>query len=96
MDDFARAAFREREARAVLRRRHFLVHLAVWAVTNLFLVVVWAVTGGGFLWWVFPLFGWGIGVVAHGVSAYLLSDPADVVLEREQRRMARGEGAPPT
>lgn len=88
-DDFARAAFREREARRITRRRAFIAHAAIWAATNLLLVVAWAVTGAGFPWFVFPLFGWGIGLVAHGVSAYLFTDPDDVVLEREERRLRR-------
>ncbi len=54
------------------------------------LVGVWAVAGGGFLWFLFPLMGWGIGIVAHGASAFLMSHPDDVVLEREQRRAANG------
>ena len=87
MDDFARAAFREREAKRIIRRRAFILHLAIWAATNVLLVVVWAATGAGFPWFLFPLFGWGIGVVAHGVSAYLFTDPDDIVLEREERRL---------
>jgi hypothetical protein len=35
--------------------------------------------------------GWGIGLVAHGVVAFLLSDPAEIVLQREQKRMASGQ-----
>lgn len=91
MDDFARAAFREREARQILRRRAFLVHLCVYAAVNLMLVGVWALAGGGYPWFLFPLMGWGVGVVAHAATAYLLADPNDVVLEREQRRMAQGD-----
>ena len=94
MDDFARAAFREREAKGIMRRRVFLLHMSIWLATNLFLVVIWAMVGGGYPWFVFPFFGWGIGVVAHGVVAYMLNDPNDIVLEREQRRMA--SGPPPT
>lgn len=93
MDDFARAAFREREARQILRRRTFLVHLSVYLAVNVMLVGVWALAGGGFPWFLFPLMGWGVGVVAHGASAYLLADPNDIVLEREQRRMAQGDTA---
>ena len=91
-DDFARAAFREREARQIVKRRAFLLHLSVWAAVNVFLIVVWALAGGGFPWFLFPLFGWGIGLVAHGATAYLLSDPMDVVLAREQKRMQQGGG----
>lgn len=91
MDDFALAAFREREARQILRRRAFLVHAAVYAAVNLMLVGVWALAGGGFPWFLFPIMGWGVGLVAHAASAYLLANPNDIVLEREQRRMAQGE-----
>lgn len=87
MDDFAQAAFREREARQILRRRAFLIHLAIYVAVNAMLVVVWALAGGGFAWFLFPIMGWGIGLVAHGASAYLLSHPDDIVLQREQRRL---------
>jgi len=93
MDDFALAAFREREARQILRRRSFLVHLAVYLAVNAMLVGTWALTGGGFPWFLFALMGWGIGIVAHGASAYLMSHPDDIVLEREQRRLAEGRPA---
>lgn len=89
MDDFARAAFREQEAKQILRRRVFLLHLSVYVMTNLFLVVIWALTGRGYPWFLFPLFGWGIGLVAHLVAAYLLSDPEAIVLRREQERLAQ-------
>jgi hypothetical protein len=94
MDDFARAAFREAEAEQILRRRVFLLHLSVYVMTNLFLVVIWALAGGGYPWFLFPIFGWGIGLVAHGVVAYLLSDPEEIVLRREQQRLAASQHDP--
>ena len=94
MDDFARAAFREAEAKQILRRRVFLLHLSVYLTTNLSLVVIWAVTGAGYPWFVFPILGWGIGLVAHAVVAYLLSDPEEIVLRREQQRLAGAQDPP--
>jgi hypothetical protein len=88
MDDFARAAFREREARRILRRRVFWVHASVYLATNVSLVVIWALAGGGYPWFVFPIVGWGIGLAAHGAVAFLLESPQDLVLDREQRRLA--------
>jgi hypothetical protein len=90
MDDFARAAFREAEAKQILRRRVFLLHLSVYVMTNIFLIVIWALTSRGYPWFLFPIFGWGIGLVAHGIVAYLLSDPEEIVLRREQQRLAAG------
>ncbi len=89
MDDFALAAFREREARQILKRRAFYLHLSIFLAVNIMLVVIWALAGAGFPWFLFPLMGWGIGVVAHGASAFLMSHPDDIVLEREQRRLAK-------
>ena len=89
MDEFARAAFLEREAKRLTRRRVFWIHLITWAAVNVFLFVVWAVVGGGFPWYVFPLFGWGVGVVIHGAVVFVLRDPEDIVLEREERRRAQ-------
>jgi hypothetical protein len=89
MDDFALAAFREREARQILKRRAFYLHLAVFLAVQLMLFGIWALAGGGYPWFLFPLMGWGIGLVAHGAAAFLLSDPNDIVLEREQRRLSQ-------
>lgn len=89
MDDFALAAFREREARQILKRRAFYVHAAIFAAVQIALVVIWALVGGGYPWFLFALIGWGIGLVAHGATALLLSHPDDIVLEREQRRAAQ-------
>ncbi len=90
MDDFARAAFREREARRILRRRVFWLHLPIYIVTNVFLFVLWAVVDGGHPWFIYPLFGWGILLAAHAGVAFLLASPQDIVLEREQRRLEGG------
>ena len=88
MDDFARAAFREREARKILRRRAFWVHGAVYVATNIALIAIWALVGGGHPWFLYPLLGWGIGLAAHAAVAFLLASPQDLVLEREQQRLA--------
>ena len=89
MDDFALAAFREREARQILKRRAFYLHLAVYLAVQAMLFGIWALAGGGYPWFLFPLMGWGIGLVAHGAAAFLLANPNDIVLEREQRRLSQ-------
>lgn len=90
-DEFARAAFREREARQIIRRRRFLLHLSIYLATNLLVFVIWVLAGGGYPWFLFVILGWGVGLVAHGAAAYLLADPMDIVLAREQKRLGNGE-----
>ncbi len=41
------------------------IHVALYALVNAGLVVIWLVTGRGYPWFIWPLFGWGIGVLAH-------------------------------
>lgn len=86
MDDFTRAASIERHARRQARQRVFWLHGVVWAAVNLLLVVVWAVTGAGFPWFLFPLFGWLVGLATHGAAVYVLRDPDDTIVGREVAR----------
>jgi hypothetical protein len=43
-------------------------HLRVFAAVQLLLVVVWALTGAGYFWPIWPFMGWGIGVLVHWCS----------------------------
>lgn len=64
-------------------RRHLVVYFIVIGVFWL----IWYVTGGGYLWPVWPMAGWGIGVIFHYVFDYrssrLLSE------EEEYRRLKK-------
>ena len=51
-------------------RSAFTTHLIVYLAVNTLLICLWLfVTGRGFPWFVFPLGGWGIGLVSHYVSS---------------------------
>ena len=43
------------------KRSELRVHLLAYVLVNAFLLMVWAMTGSGFFWPVFPLACWGIG-----------------------------------
>jgi hypothetical protein len=72
-DAFERAA--ERAEEETRRRRHekasrgnragFRIHATVYVAVQLMLVVIWAATGFGYPWFLFPLAGWGVGLAAH-------------------------------
>ena len=62
---------RRRQALERLRKRsEFVSHLVAFVLVNALLVNIWFVTGAGFFWPIFPLFGWGIGVFFHGMDTY--------------------------
>lgn len=86
MDQFARAAVTEWEARRSSRRRLLALHAIVWASVNLLLGVIWAATGAGFPWFVFPLFATLVPLAAHAGRVFVVRSPDDVVLAQESRR----------
>jgi len=86
VDEFGELAMREREARRIVRRQWFWLHFVVWATIQIFLVIVWAITGASFPWFIFPLFGWGIFVAGHAAYAFIVRDPEEIMVERERSR----------
>ena len=51
--------------RPVTDRRDFREHLRSYVLVMLLLVAIWALTGAGYFWPVWPMLGWGIGVMSH-------------------------------
>ncbi|MDO5498695.1 MAG: DUF1707 domain-containing protein [Propionibacteriaceae bacterium] len=46
------------------------VGLAPWALFAVVFIGIWALTGAGYFWPVWPIMGWGIGVVTTGMLAH--------------------------
>lgn len=44
--------------------------LYTWAAFGVFFIVLWALTGAGYFWPMWPILGWGIGVATSGIRAY--------------------------
>jgi cytochrome b561 len=62
---------RQQAIKRLEKRSEFWGHLAVYLVVNALIVTVWfLVSDGGFFWPLFPLFGWGIGLLFHAVDAF--------------------------
>jgi sterol desaturase/sphingolipid hydroxylase (fatty acid hydroxylase superfamily) len=61
----------ERARQVARRKMDFLRHVIIYLVVMAVLAIVNNVTGGGYQWWLWPALGWGIGVVAHFLSAFL-------------------------
>lgn len=57
-------------SRPVRLRRGFLIHLTAYAVVNAGLIAINLLTTPDRLWFHWPLMGWGVGVLAHGMAAW--------------------------
>jgi hypothetical protein len=81
---------RERAIKRLKKRRDFAGHLLVYVLVNSFLVVIWALTDvNGFFWPVFPIVGWGIGVVMNAWDAFRNEDFGEQRILREVERLQR-------
>lgn len=82
-------SLRERAVRRLKKRRDFFTHLLVYVLVNVFLVAIWAATSsGGFFWPIFPIVGWGIGVVMNAWDVWRPEEFSDEQIAREIQRMA--------
>lgn len=89
---------RELELRRMAEKRAdaklgFRSHFLAYAIVNAGLICINLLTSRDYFWFVWPMFGWGIGLVAHFAAVYV--DDGDsrekaiqVELERLRRRGA--------
>lgn len=81
-------SLRDRAVKRLKKKSDFRVHLMIYVTVNAFLVAVWAVTGAGFFWPVFPMAGWGIGVVANAWDAYARDLPTESQIRHEMDKLS--------
>ena len=61
----------EEAKKRVEAKRGFYMHLVTYVVVNTMLVLIWAFpAGGGYPWFLWPLGGWGIGIIMHFVQVF--------------------------
>lgn len=81
---------RELAVQRIEKKREFHAHLLAYVLVNAMLIGIWAVSGAGFFWPVFPLMGWGIGLSFHAWDTYRRPEPSEDRIEREMRRLSHG------
>ena len=72
----------------------FYVHLAVYLGVNVLLIVINLTTSPRSLWFIWPLFGWGIGLLFHGMSIFVFSgrkfrEAKERMIEEEIKKVSR-------
>ena len=82
------AVLRQRALKQLKKRRDFVGHLLVYTLVNSFLVVIWFATGADFFWPIFPIVGWGIGVVMNAWDVWRGDEFSEEQVRREMSRLA--------
>lgn len=52
------------------KQQDFKSHFMVFLIVNGFLILLNLFTGSGYFWAIFPLLGWGLGLLLHWMNAY--------------------------
>ena len=81
---------REAAVKRVKARHDFRAHLVVYALVNTLLVVIWAATGAGYFWPIWPIAGWGIGLLLNGWEVYYRNPITEEEIQRELDRQLHG------
>lgn len=89
----------EQDARAYVNRlRRFYTDAFIYAIVNLGLILIWAISGGGYFWPIWVIIGWGIGLGVHAFYLGLIPQVNAFVPfmtkdweEKEVRRLMKGK-----
>jgi hypothetical protein len=81
----------QRAKRRAEAKLGFYIHLAVYVGVNILLVIINLATSPQYIWFKWPLLGWGIGLFFHGMSVFVLSGKKlkgikEKMIEKEMKR----------
>jgi hypothetical protein len=77
---------REAALKRLKDKRDFKSHVATYLIVNALLVVIWAVSGQGYFWPIWPILGWGIGLALNAWTAYFQKPISEDDISREMER----------
>ena len=81
----------ERARKRVEAKIGFYVHLSVYIAVNILLIIVNISTSPQYLWFKWPLIGWGIGVVSHALGVFVFTSGSAIkeqMIEKEMKKEA--------
>jgi len=78
----------EAAVRRLEGKRDFRSHVAIYVIVNALLVVIWAATGSGYFWPIWPIAGWGIGLAFNAWAVYFERPITEEEIRREMERSA--------
>ena len=69
----------------------FYVHFTIYAAVNLLIFGIWWFTSGigTFPWFIFPLVGWGIGIILHFFSVFAGAMLVGKIADKEYEKLKK-------
>jgi hypothetical protein len=88
---------REKAETRVNQKIALFSHLGTYVIVNAFLIVIWALSGAGYPWFLWVMAGWGIGLAFHAFNYFIgkRSDAAkERMLQKEMEKLKKEQGQP--
>ena len=80
----------EEASKKVREKKRFYRDLTTYLIVNAVLVVIWALSGRGYPWFLWPLGIWGAFVLGHGLRIFVFGEKSDhEAIEKEVEKMKR-------
>jgi uncharacterized ion transporter superfamily protein YfcC len=73
-------------------KKDFVTHLCIYIVVNTMLAIIWAITSRGYPWFIWPMLGWGVGLVFHGLSVFVFDRQGNWERSEVEKEAARLRG----
>jgi hypothetical protein len=74
-------------------KKGLLIHAIVYVLVNAILVVIWATTSHGYPWFLWPLGGWGIGLIFNFLGVFVFDRQMgweQSAIEKEAEKIRQG------
>jgi hypothetical protein len=82
----------EEASKRVKERKRFYGGLATYLIVNAVLVVIWALSDQGYMWFLWPLGIWGVFVLGDYLRIFVFGKGSDQqAIEREVEKIKRGQ-----
>jgi len=82
----------EEASKRVKDRKRFYGSLATYLIVNAVLIVIWALSGQGYMWFLWPLGIWGIFVLGDYLRIFVFGRGSDQqAIEKEAEKMKKGQ-----
>jgi hypothetical protein len=79
-------------SKRVRARKRFCSGLATYLIVNAVLIVIWALSGQGYMWFLWPLGIWGVFVLGDYLRVFVFGAGSDQqAIEKEVERIRRGQ-----
>lgn len=79
----------ERAKKRVEGKIGFITHLVIYLVVIVLLIVINFMTSSGTFWVIWPMMGWGLAVIIHGLRAYVFSGRSMITEKMIQEEMEK-------